>query len=99
MLKCFFSGLNSYGEWAPTTSERLTEDEKKDIEYVEIIEGQYGPTAMLVYKSTKRVKLVPMDDACWKYPVGTRLDVNSVVFQHYSDGTGVSIRCIANPVV
>ena len=98
MLNTFFGGLNSYGKWDPTTSERLTEDDIKTIDHVEITEGQYGPAAMFVLKGTKRVKMVQMDDACEEYPVGTQLDVNSVVFQHYTDGTNVSTRCIANPV-
>lgn len=98
MLNSFFSGLNSYGKWDPTTSERLTEEDKKSIDHIEITEGQYGPTAMFVLVGTKRVKMVQMDDACEEYPVGTRLDVNSVVFQHYTDGTNVSTRCIANAI-
>ena len=97
MMETFFSGLGTYGKWDKTTSETLNDAEKQSIERIEVIEGNYGPTAMFVLRGTNRVKMVQMDNDCLQ-PIGTKLDVNSVVFQHYTDGTQVATRCIANAI-
>lgn len=93
----FFSSLQSYGKWDPTTKEVLTDADKQTIDRIEVTEGTYGPTACFFLKGTNRVKMVQMDDSC-DVPVGAKLDVNSVVLQHYTDGTSVSTRCIANVI-
>lgn len=95
MMESFFSSAKSYGKWDKTTNEQLTADDKRSIDHIEVIEGQYGATACFFLKGTNRVKMVQMDSDC-DVAIGAKLDPDSVVFQHYTDGKEVATRCIAN---
>lgn len=87
----FLATLKSYGKWDKTSSETLTEEEKQSVERIEVVEGQYGPTFCFFLKGTNRVNYVQQDDNC-HLPVGTNVDPNSVVFNHYTDGSQVASR-------
>ena len=95
MMESFFSSVKSYGKWDKTTTEQLTAEDKRSIDHIEVTEGTYGPTACFFLKGTNRVKMVQMDDDC-DVAIGAKLDPDSVVFQHYTDGQQVATRCIAN---
>jgi len=95
MMESFFSSVKSYGKWDKTTTEQLTAEDKRSIDHIEVTEGQYGPTACFFLKGTNRVKMVQMDNDC-DVAIGAKLDPDSVVFQHYTDGQQVTTRCIAN---
>lgn len=94
-LSSFFSEAKSYGKWDATSQESLTPEDKQQISHIEVIEGTYGKTACFYLRGTNRVKMFQMDDSC-QPALGARLDVDSVVFQHYTDGSQVSTRVIAN---
>lgn len=92
-----FRSLQSYGKWDPTTKELLSDAEKQKIDRIVVIDGQYGPTACFFLKDSSQVKMITMDDSC-NVPIGARLDVNSIVLQHYTDGDFVATRCIAKVI-
>ena len=94
-MESFFSSIKSYGKWNIISEDVLSADYKRSIVYIEVVEGQYGPSACFFLKGTNRVKMVQMDNDC-DVAVGAQLNPDSVVFQHYTDGKEVATRCIAN---
>ena len=95
MMESFFSSIKSYGKWDKTSQEVLSAEDKRSIDHIEVVEGQYGPSVCFFLKGTNRVKMVQVDNDC-DVPVGAQLNPDSVVFQHYTDGKEVATRCIAN---
>ena len=93
----FFSGMKSYGKWDKTNSEPLTEEDKKTIDHAEVTEGEYGLSVCFFLVGTRRVKMCQLDDEC-QLPIGAKVDLDTVVFQHYTDGDQVSTRVVCDTI-
>lgn len=87
----FFSGLNSYGKWDKISSEELTAEDKKTIDHVEVADGQYGLSLCFFLVGTKRFKMIQLDEG-QEYRIGSKVDVDSIILNHYTDGEKVSTR-------
>lgn len=86
MVKTFDSG-RSYLKWKPVAKSRLTEEDKTIIDYVDVVNGKFGPTACFHFKNTNYVKEAILDFSCEDtIPVGTELILGTIEFIHYSDG-------------
>ena len=81
--------------WWPTSMEILSENDKKEIDRVEVIDGPYNATACFYLRNKKGVKLVLMDSN-YKLPIGSVLDVDSIIFQHYAKGKDITTTVICD---
>ena len=81
--------------WWPTSQETLSENDKKEIDRVVVIDGPYDATACFYLRNKRGVKLVLMDSNC-KSPIGSVLDVNSIIFQHYAKGKDITTTVICD---
>lgn len=96
-MASIFAEAKSYGKWDKVSTEQLTAEDKQSIDHCEVVEGTYGKTACFFLTGTKRVKMFQLDDTC-QPPIGARLDIDSIVFQHYTDGESISTRVIGNVI-